>query len=377
MSTPQLRFKGFNENWQSKQIGDYAVINPNTGDTPNSFFYIDLESVNKGVFARREKMSKVGSPSRAQRNLQTGDIVFQTVRPYQQNNYFFDLDDDHYVASTGYAQIRATENSKFLYYCLHTKSFLNEVLNKCEGGNYPAINTSNLKEIKIDFPSNQEQEKIASFFTVIDQKLNLLKEKKEKLELYKKGVMQQIFSQKLRFKDEKGNEFPEWVEKRLGKIVSITTGKLDANAMVDNGNYRFYTCAKDYYFIDKFAFDTEALLISGNGANVGYIHHYSGKFNAYQRTYVLSGFKDVIVIYLKYFLQKNLGARILKEKKAGNTPYIVLDTLSEMNVEIPPIVEQQKIADFLSALDTKINLVSTQIEKTELWKKGLLQQMFV
>ena len=66
----------------------------------------------------------------------------------------------------------------------------------------------------------------------------------------------------------------------------MTTGKLDANAMVENGKYRFYTCAKDYYKINEYAFDTDALLISGNGANVGYIHHYEGKFNAYQRTYV-------------------------------------------------------------------------------------------
>ena len=67
----------------------------------------------------------------------------------------------------------------------------------------------------------------------------------------------------------------------------VTTGKLDANAMVSNGEYRFYTCAKEYYQIDKYSFDTDALLVSGNGANVGYVHHYKGKFNAYQRTHVM------------------------------------------------------------------------------------------
>ena len=93
--------------------------------------------------------------------------------------------------------------------------------------------------------------------------------------------------------------FLEAIEEKLGNICNITTGKLDANAMVENGQYRFYTCAKDYYYIDKYAFDTEALLISGNGAYVGYIHYYKGKFNAYQRTYVLDQFTENIQ-YIKY-----------------------------------------------------------------------------
>ena len=188
--------------------------------------------------------------------------------------------------------------------------------------------------------------------------------------------MQKIFSQELRFKDEDGNDFADWEEKKIGSICKITTGKLDANAMVENGEYRFYTCAKNYYQINKYAFDTEALLISGNGANVGYIHHYKGKFNAYQRTYVLDGFKENI-IFIKYFLQQYLSTRINEEKKEGNTPYIVLSALSEMIVFIPTSTEQSKIANFFSVIDDKINQCGMQIEKMELWKKGLLQQMFV
>ena len=81
----------------------------------------------------------------------------------------------------------------------------------------------------------------------------------------------------LRFKGDDGQNFPEWEDTTLGELCSITTGKLDANAMIGNGEYRFYTCAKEYYRIDNYAFDTDALLVSGNGANVGYIHHYKGK----------------------------------------------------------------------------------------------------
>ena len=146
--------------------------------------------------------------------------------------------------------------------------------------------------------------------------------------------------------------------------------------MKENGEYRFYTCAKEYYQIDKYAFDTEALLVSGNGANVGYIHYYKGKFNAYQRTYVLDNFKSDI-IFTKYFLDTKLSIRILKEKKAGNTPYIVLDTLKEMIIKLPPLLEQQKIAGFLTSVDNLIESKQQQITQSQQWKKGLMQCLFV
>lgn len=231
-------------------------------------------------------------------------------------------------------------------------------------------------EAKLNFPSLPEQTKIATFLTAVDERLNQLKQKKTLLEQYKKGVMQKIFNQEIRLKDEDGNDYPDWDIKPLGHLAKITTGKLDANAMVENGKYRFYTCAKNFYRIDNYAFNTEALLISGNGANVGYIHYYIGKFNAYQRTYVLDGFKENI-IYVKYNLEQFLSARIDIEKKEGNTPYIVLSTLSDMDIYLPCLAEQTLIANFLSAIDEKISLCDNQIAKTEQYKKGLLQQMFV
>ena len=109
----------------------------------------------------------------------------------------------------------------------------------------------------------------------------------------------------------------EWEVKTLGDICErITTGKLDANAMVSNGDYPFFTCASEHYWIDQYAFDYEALLVSGNGANVGYIHYYNGKFNAYQRTYVISEF-CADVQFIKLFLDRNLQQRIHTEVNAG------------------------------------------------------------
>lgn len=188
--------------------------------------------------------------------------------------------------------------------------------------------------------------------------------------------MQQIFSQAIRFKADDGSDFPDWEEKKLGSLCEITTGKLDANAMVKDGQYRFYTCAKEYYKIDDYAFDTDALIVSGNGANVGYIHHYQGKFNAYQRTYVLDSFTDNIV-FVKFVLDGYLHKRIMKEKNEGNTPYIVMGTLTDMKINLPSFSEQTKISNFLSSIDSKIEQVSKQLDESKQFKKALLQQMFV
>ena len=210
----------------------------------------------------------------------------------------------------------------------------------------------------------------------MDEKISQLTQKHQLLSQYKQGMMQKLFSQQIRFKADDGSEFGEWEETELGKHCQIKTGKLDANAMRPNGEFRFYTCAKEFYLIDEYAFDTEALLISGNGANVGYIHYYKGKFNAYQRTYVLDQWQQNI-IFIQYFLEQFLKERIYGEKKEGNTPYIVLSTLSEMPLLLPCLEEQTKIAKFLSAIDQKIEVVAQQIEQAKQWKKGLLQQMFV
>ena len=240
----------------------------------------------------------------------------------------------------------------------------------------PKLMNGVMAEIKINFPSLPEQTKIATFLTSIDNRIEALSEQLELTRDYKKGMMQRIFSQEYRFKDDEGNEYPEWVEKKLGEVCQIKTGKLDANAMQESGQYRFYTCAREYYQINEYAFDTEALIVSGNGANVGYIHYFKGKFNAYQRTYVLDGFLDNI-IFIKYFLDEYLHIRIFTEKKEGNTPYIVMSTLSDMQLFLPYIEEQTKIASFLSLIDNRIEALSEQLEQTKLFKKAMLQRVLV
>lgn len=192
----QIRFKAddgseFGE-WEEKELKDIAEINPKSKKLPESFIYIDLESVEKGQLLLQKNIELQDAPSRAQRLLAKGDVLFQMVRPYQQNNYYFNLSGE-YVASTGYAQIRTKLDSKFIYYALHEKTFLDEVMNRCTGTSYPAINSSDLSSIEILIPCLEEQTKIANFLSSIDQKIEVVAQQIEQAKQWKKGLLQNMF----------------------------------------------------------------------------------------------------------------------------------------------------------------------------------------
>ena len=167
----------------------------------------------------------------------------------------------------------------------------------------------------------------------------------------------------------------DWLSLKIYEVCKITTGTFDANAMSNSGKFPFFTCAKEVYRIDKYTFDAEALLVSGNGANVGYIHYCNGKFSAYQRTYVLWDF-NINIFFVKYFLEGFLKARIFKERRDGNTPYIVLDTLRKFKFYAPKLEEQTKIAIFLSLIDKRIELQNKIIKDYKLLKKELNNKLF-
>ena len=167
-----------------------------------------------------------------------------------------------------------------------------------------------------------------------------------------------------------------WEYVRLSDICKITTGKLDANAQVENGQYPFFTCAEQPFNIDSYAFNTEALLISGNGANLGYINYYKGKFNAYQRTYVLNYF-SVNIQYVKWALKVLLPKRIAIEKSSSNTPYIVLSTLADLKIPLPNNSKQNHIANLMQSFERKL---SNQLALNDLYNKQkqyMLRQMFI
>ena len=146
-----------------------------------------------------------------------------------------------------------------------------------------------------------------------------------------------------------------WEQRKVGDYVDITTGKLDANAMKEDGKYDFYTSGIQKYKIDVSAFEGPAITIAGNGATVGYMHLADGKFNAYQRTYVLTDFQ-ADRHFLFFEIGNKLPKKITQEARTGNIPYIVMDMLTNLQIVIPEKSEQEKIGQYIQQLDNLITL---------------------
>lgn len=387
---PKLRFKEFSGDWEEKKLGKLGEFKKTYSFSRNvegegnykHIHYGDIHMNYNGTISKYKHIPSIDIPSDdSYEFIKERDIIFADASEDRKDlgKVAVVRDIEGNILSglhTICFRPNETLNSEFFLNHSLNKEYLKFMYTRGNGAKVLGISKSNLSEYKFLVPSKEEQEKIASFFSLIDDKISLQGEKVEALKDYKSGMMQKIFSRELRFKDDEGRDYPEWEENILGNICEITTGKLDANAMVENGQYRFYTCAKEYYRINEYAFDTEALLISGNGAHVGYVHYYKGKFNAYQRTYVLDKFSENIE-YIKYYLDKNLKKRILACKNEGNTPYIVLSTLKDMNIMIPSKEEQIKIAKFMNDIYLKIEKEQEKLDSLNEYKKGLLQQMFV
>lgn len=190
---PEIRFAGFTGDWEQRKLGDLAIFNPKE-ELPDVFEYVDLESVVGTEMLTHRTESKRTAPSRAQRLAQAGDLFYQTVRPYQKNNYLFEKPDKHYVFSTGYAQMRPIVDGRFLLCLVQNDSFVKVVLDNCTGTSYPAINSNDLAGIEVYSSSNpQEQKQIGDFFKEIDDLITLHQRKLEKLKQLKQSMLHKMF----------------------------------------------------------------------------------------------------------------------------------------------------------------------------------------
>jgi len=251
------------------------------------------------------------------------------------------------------------------------------------------ISKTNLGKVNLHLPSLPEQQKIASFLTAVDDKTQHLTKKKELLEQYKKGVMQKIFSQEIRFRDEDGSEFPDWEEKKLGEVCEFENGKAHETSIVENGKY-IVVNSKFISSEGKVKKHSNSLIVGlrrgdlvmvmsdiPNGkalAKCFYIKT-DGTHTLNQRICAIRS-KKVETKYLYYILNRN--RYYLKfDSGVGQTNLRKDEVLScPLNISLST-KEQQKIANVLTSIDKKIELVNTQLEKTKEFKKGLLQQMFV
>ena len=192
-NVPEIRFRGFTDAWEQRKLGELALFNPKDA-LPQTFEYVDLESVVGTEMLSHRTEVKSSAPSRAQRLAHTGDLFYQTVRPYQKNNYLFEKPDNNYVFSTGYAQMRPYVDGYFLLSLVQSERFVKVVLDNCTGTSYPAINANDLAEIEVAAPSDEsEAQKIGTIFRSIDNLITLHQRELEKLQNIKKSMLEKMF----------------------------------------------------------------------------------------------------------------------------------------------------------------------------------------
>ena len=397
---PALRFPEFREagEWEEKKLSQVCEINPTVNTLPEKFIYIDLESVESGHLLQKKIISREGAPSRAQRLLKIGDVLFQTVRPYQKNNYFFMPDNDiNYVASTGYAQLRAHESNKYLFQYLHNDKFVSKVLEKCTGSNYPAINSSDLSTILVEIPEEKEQQKIADCLSSLDDLITAQTQKLAALKEHKKGLMQQLFPAegetvpKLRFpefRDEK-----PWQLKSIGKVLTEQARPIN---MQDEYNYSLVTVKRRYgglvsrgVFKGKTIKVKSQFLLKENDFLISkrqIVHCACGVVpklldgsivsNEYS---ILVPRKDNDVYFFNYFAQQPIVSESFLQCSIGIVIEKMLFKLNDWLKQeflFPNYDEQKKIAQFLGNLDELITAQGEKVEALKSHKKGLMQQLF-
>ena len=257
--------------------------------------------------------------------------------------------------------------NRYLYHFLKSKT---EYLNSLgRGATFKEISKSIVEEIEIPLPSLEEQRRIAATLDKVSDLIAKRRAQLDKLDLLVKARFVEMFG------DCYTNPYNLPIAK-WNDVFNTTTGKLDSNASVENGEYPFFTCSKEILRIDKYAFDQEALLLAGNNAAGKYdVKYYKGKFNAYQRTYVLSLKQNWSYALFRFQLEDKLGY-LEQQSLGGLTKYLTLKILNELEFIIPGKLEQDKFATFVKQIEKSKLMIQQSLDKLEILKKALMQQYF-
>ncbi|MBE5199967.1 hypothetical protein HJ052_19300 [Vibrio parahaemolyticus] len=327
--------------------------------------------------------------------LKDGDLVMITTADCGITSVYREQPIKH-ICSAYAVKINLNENAdstyfKYFYQTSKAQYEVSRFIRKATVSNLPG---SDINRIRHYPPSLQEQQKIASFLSKVDEKIALLTEKKDKLTEYKKGVMQQLFNGKwqeqdgqltfipptLRFKADDGSEFPDWEEKKLGDLFSISAGgdisKEHSNSVkTDKFKYPVFANAETnkglHSYSDIYKISQPCLTVSGRGS-LGNAVFRDEPFYPIVRLLVLKAALPVDLKFYEYAINK---LNIFNE--STGVPQLTAPQLRTYAIVMPCIEEQKKIARAIESLDRKIDLVLLELEKAKEWKKGLLQQMFV
>lgn len=348
------------------------------GTTPTSIGY---EFVNKGInFIKVESITEDGAfienkfayitdecnkkLSRSQ--LQENDILFSIAGAIGRVAI---VDKNILPANTNQALAiirlhKGVYEYNFLKYILKSPAISKQFEKQKQGVAQINLSLKNIGDFEIPVISIEQQKKISLELDKITDLINKRKKQLEKLDELVKSRFVELFH---------GKGYPtlKWNE-----VFNTTTGKLDSNAMVENGEYPFFTCAKEVFRIDKYAFDQEALLLAGNNAAGKYdVKYYKGKFNAYQRTYVLGLKEDWSYQLFRYQLEDKL-LYLQQQSLGGLTKYLTLKILGELEFIVPPMDKQNEFTAFVEQTDKSKFEIKQSLEKLELLKKALMQKYF-
>jgi len=400
---PSLRFPEFNEGWQINKLGEVAekrIIKNKDNKIKNVF----TNSAIQGIVNQRDYFDK---DIANQNNLlgyyvvEHNDFVYNPristyapVGPISRNKL------QSGIMSPLYSVFRFNVGHvDFVEHFFNTTKWykhMEDIANYGARDDRMSFSVGDFYKMPIPLPNIQEQTKIASFLTAVDDKLQTLKQKKTLLEQYKKGVMQKIFSQELRFKDDKGNEYPDWEEKKLGEIFYSEKGKgISKNKIVLNGNFECILYGELYTKYNEVIYNivSKTNEVDGTKSKVGDLLIPSSttttgidlaNVTALNKNDVLLG-GDITVlrsnneinnVFYAYYLSNHKKEEIASYAQGSTIVHLYYSHIKDMEIHLLSLSEQTKIADFLSAIDDKINQCHGQIEKTEVWKKGLLQKMF-
>ena len=381
---PKLRFPNYTEPYILMEFSKYADVNPKCGKVPNSFYYIDLECVNAGeIKDLRIEMAET-APSRAQRLLTLYDILFQTVRPYQKNNYHFKAENDlPTVASTGYAVFRTEQSSEYLYELIHTKRFLSDIMKRCTGTSFPAVSSSEIEDIAIWIPEFQEQKKIGDFLTLVDTKIAKQRMLIEHLKKYKRGLNIRLLS-----------GISMSYSKRLGDVCSIIGGGTPdtTTAKFWDGGINWFTpseIGKTKYVVSSvrsISYDgmlkSSAKLLPQNTvllttrATLGEMSILHAEATTNQGFQSLIPSNELLAEYV-YYLQVIIKPWCEKYASGNTFREISKSALSNCVIPVPDISIQNKIVRVLSGIDQHIERENDILDKLREQKKALLQQLFI
>ena len=402
-NVPELRFPEFTESLSFKYLGEILDfkngINADKSQYGRGKKFINvLDIINNAPIYHHTIIGSVDITDKEfeKNDVQYGDILFQRSSEIReesgQSNIYLDKNQK---ATFGGFVIRGRPklnfNPIYFNYLLKTDFVRKEITDRSGGSTRFNVGQDTLGSVPVLIcNSSEEQEKIANFLSKVDKKLTQLRHKKELLETYKCGLMQKIFSQQIRFKQDDGTVFPDWQEKSLGEFL-----KEHQERVLANTDLPIYSSSREGLKPQKEYFADRELINEGEYGVVPHgffvYRHMSDdltfKFNINETGNQIAVSKEYPVFTTKklnsrFLLHKlNYGEDFKKfaitQKRGGTRTRLYYKNLSAWKTFIPTLEEQQKIADCLTALDKKIEAVAQQIHHTEQFKKGLLQKMFV